>query len=146
MNMRRKDDKRVLRPGNKPPKKRSILSRGGNRSSRSNWNRLNDRNRFNGRNPPKPRNKKMVLFMIMALVAFIIGAGVGVSLTFENEQPEVHVENVTVEMTTNLTNDTDIVYDEQTDAVDYNNPESLEQYNNTVGEGYTNQGYADEYY
>lgn len=144
--MRRKDDKRVLRPGNKPPEKRSILKRGGNRSMRSNWNRSNDRGRFNGRNPPKPRNKKMVLFMIMALVAFIIGAGIGVSLTFENEQPEVHVENVTVEMTTNLTNDTEIVYDEQIDAVDYNNPESVEQYNNYVEESYADQGYVDEYY
>ncbi len=61
--------------------------------------------------------------MIMVLVAFVIGAGIGVMLSFdkgtEDANNETHIENVTIEMTTNLNQTDQITYDDA-DAVDYN--------------------------
>jgi hypothetical protein len=62
-----------------------------------------------------------MIFMIVALIAFVIGAGIGVSLSFDDgndDQPQF--ENVTKEMTTGL-NDTEQVYfDKEVDDVDFN--------------------------
>ncbi len=62
-----------------------------------------------------------VVFMIIALIAFCIGAGIGVSMSISDDSADAvnnttHVENVTQEMTTNL-NDTnsDVVYDSEVD-------------------------------
>lgn len=61
--------------------------------------------------------------MIMILLAFVIGAGIGVILSFdkgvEDTNNETHIENVTVEMTTNVNHTEPVTYDEA-DAVDYN--------------------------
>ena len=75
-----------------------------------------------------------MLIVILALVAFVAGAGVGVSMALgvfdDGSDDSVQVENVTVKMTTNLNhNKTDIYYDD--DKVDYNSPEDIEQYNLT---------------
>lgn len=77
--------------------------------------------------PPK-NDKTMVVFMIIALIAFCIGAGMGVSISISGDSDDVannttHVENVTQEMTTNLdesdnndtvldTNQSNITYEE----------------------------------
>jgi len=62
-----------------------------------------------------------MIVMIVALIAFVIGAGIGVSLSFDDgndDQPQF--ENVTKEMTTGL-NDTEQVYfDKEVDDVDFN--------------------------
>ncbi len=65
--------------------------------------------------PPK-NDKRTVVFMIIALIAFCIGAGMGVSMSISGDSVDAennttHVENVTEEMTTNLNNDS--VYDSQ---------------------------------
>lgn len=67
--------------------------------------------------PPKD-DKITVVFMIIALIAFCIGAGIGVSMSISDdsggaENNTTHVENVTEEMTTNLDNsdNNDTVYD-----------------------------------
>ena len=69
------------------------------------------------------RRSKTVFIMIMILLAFVIGAGIGVMLSFdkgtEDANNETHVENVTVEMTTNVNHTDEVTYDEA-DAVDYN--------------------------
>lgn len=67
----------------------------------------------------------LVVFMVIALIAFCVGAGIGVSMVISDDGDDVtnnttHVENVTHEMTTNI-NDTnsDIVYDSEIDELNY---------------------------
>lgn len=54
----------------------------------------------------------LVVFMIIALIAFCVGAGIGVSMVISDDGADVannttHIENVTHEMTTNLTDTND---------------------------------------
>lgn len=117
---RKKDDKRVLRAGN-----------GRNtRNNRRNINRKSFGFSNNRQSAPytrqkkqKKRSNKTVFLMIMVLLAFVVGAGVGVMFSFdsgdEDANNETHIENVTVEMTTNLNETEEITFDEA-DAVDYN--------------------------
>ena len=150
--MRRKDDRILLRPGNKPPERKPFLNFNINRKDRS---RRNARRRRNPVNPPhnshyknqsNPPSKTTVLLLILALVAFIIGAGVGVALSFdEGPAKEPHVENVTVEMTKNVTNKSNaVIYDESVDNVDYNNPSTLNNSQSNTGEYYS-EDYSEEY-
>ena len=72
---------------------------------------------------------KIVLILIFVLVAFIVGAGIGVTMGLDggnNDKNETHIKNVTVEMTTNL-NETDdaVYYDKEIDGVDFNNKEEV---------------------
>lgn len=65
-----------------------------------------------------------MLLVILALVAFVIGAGMGVSLSFDDgsdDQP--HFENVTKEMTKNV-NNTTVTFDKEVDGIDYNENET----------------------
>ena len=74
----------------------------------------------------------LILLLVIALAAFVIGAGCGVFMEFEqsnNSTPEY--ENVTVEMTTNLNETPDFYYDKDLDGVDYNNQEDLNKLNIT---------------
>ena len=62
-----------------------------------------------------------MFLVIFALIAFIIGAGVGVSLSFNEghtEKPEF--ENVTEEMTSDLNQTDQVYYDRSVDEIDYN--------------------------
>ena len=117
---RKKDDKRVLRPGNG----RQNNSRRIKRNNRQFISRRNDN--YYPRNPhnrrPKKNNGKLVFLMIIALVAFVIGAGIGVSLSFEDNQVDEgpHFVNVTKEMTADLNDTEDVYYDKSADDVDYN--------------------------
>ena len=60
--------------------------------------------------------------MIIALLAFVIGAGIGISLSFDNGDADEgpHYQNVTKDMTSNLNETEDVYYDKTTDAIDYN--------------------------
>lgn len=123
--MRRKqDDKRVLRPGNGRQNNSKRRIRRSNK--RNSFNRpLMSRGQSNNRRPKRQRKRSgaFVFMMIVALVAFVVGAAVGVSLSFDNDTTDEgpHYENVTKEMTVNLTNDTEQVYfDQESDDVDYN--------------------------
>lgn len=145
---RRRNDKRVLISRNQPKKSNRRILVPGNNSSRSGFNRRN-----NSKKPKKPRNGKLVFLMIIALVAFLVGAGIGVSLSLSNgdDANATHVENVTVEMTTNLTNDTEISYVDEIDGVDYNNPQSIENMEYYVEQSaneeyYEDYGYDESYY
>lgn len=134
----RKDDKRVLRAGNGRNNKKShrpSFNRNNNRKSRGSPFGGNRNNRQYSRgeknyNKKKKRSGKTVLIMIIVLLAFIIGAGAGVFMSFEAANNETannnttHIENVTVEMTTNLNESNDEVVFEEADAVDYNENES----------------------
>ncbi|WP_299525326.1 hypothetical protein [uncultured Methanobrevibacter sp.] len=67
----------------------------------------------------------LVVFMIIALIAFCVGAGIGVSMSMSDDGADVannttHVENVTQEMTTNLTDKNNVVvYDSEIDQANY---------------------------
>ena len=120
---RNKDDKRVLRSGNGRKNNSSRM-----KIRRGNDNKLKNRpvmrrNPHTGRARKKRKSSKTLMaVMIIALVAFVIGAGIGVSLSFDNGDADEgpHYENVTKEMTSNL-NDTEQVYFEKNvDDVDYN--------------------------
>ena len=119
---RKKDDKRVLRAGNGRDTRNS--RRGINRRS---FGFSNNRPSAPPSRRPKKQKKrsgKTVFLMILVLLAFVIGAGMGVMLSFDKgtenvTSNETHIENVTVEMTTNLNDTEQITYDEA-DAVDYN--------------------------
>lgn len=120
---RNKDDKRVLRRGNgrdNNARRSRLPAQLRDRNNRS--NRRNDYKRHNNKQK-KPRDGKTVLLMVLILVAFIIGAGIGVLMSFEQQNPveenQTHVENVTVEMTSNLNNTTEVVF-EEADSVDFN--------------------------
>lgn len=118
---RKKDDKRVLRAGNG----RNTRNNRRNNNRRSFGFSNNRSSAPHARRPKKQkkRSAKTVFLMIMVLMAFVIGAGIGVMLSFdhgnENAENETHIENVTVEMTTNL-NETEQVTFDEADAVDYN--------------------------
>lgn len=123
MRKRNEDDKRVLRgrPNNNRNNNKPRIQRRRNQSLPVRQKRKRGKT-----------NKTMLILMIIALVAFVIGAGVGVSLSFEedsaDESPEY--ENVTVEMTSNL-NETEPIYFDEEDDVDYNNITDIVELNLT---------------
>ena len=152
---RKKDDKRVLIPRSSP---QHVSNRNKNRSKRnrntrnSRNNRINRNNRYKGKavhdtikdnrynqQQKKPRSRLTLFLMILAIVGFVIGAGIGVSLTFDDggDDEGPHIENVTKEMTTNLTdNDNSVIYDKDVDSVDYNSNQDVVEYNLTVEPSY----------
>ena len=119
---RKKDDKRGLRSGNgRQNNSRRIRRRKDNARSFA-----PNRPPVNNRRTKKKRkaNKTILFFMVLALVAFVIGAGIGVTLSLDDGSDDgPHYENVTKEMTTNL-NHTNVVFDENYDAIDYNENQS----------------------
>ncbi|MBQ2665628.1 MAG: hypothetical protein IJF99_02465 [Methanobrevibacter sp.] len=70
-------------------------------------------------------NKTLVFLMVFALIAFVIGAGIGVSLSLDDGSDDgPHYENVTDEMTSNLNQSDQVIFDEDVDRVDFNENES----------------------
>ena len=154
MGRRKENDKRVLRPGNgRQQKSRRKLIRKNNRQVFSTNNKAPKRRRKKAKS-----NNKLVFFMIFALVAFVIGAGIGVSLSFDDGTDEgPKYENVTKEMTQNL-NETNVsYYDSEVDGVDFNENTTSQldvnypsygegedyQYNESSAES---EDYVEEYY
>lgn len=74
---------------------------------------------------------KLVFIMIIALVAFGIGAVMGITIGMDNIDNAdnatgiVHVENVTDQMSNNLTDNESSIYNSDIDHVDYNNNETF---------------------
>ena len=116
---RKKDDKRVLRAGN------GRNTRNSRKNNKRSFGFSNNRPQAPHSRPQKQKTRsgKTVFIMILILLAVVIGAGAGVMLSFDNGsgdvENETHIENVTVEMTTNLNQTPEITFDEA-DAVDYN--------------------------
>lgn len=117
---RKKNDKRVLI------------------SPRDNRNHPRSRNRRYNQRKPRKTNGITLILMILAIVAFVIGAGIGVSLSFDDgsQDESPHVQNVTKEMTTNLNDTEPIYYDELEDNIDFNDNETLSELNVTQGPSY----------
>ena len=128
---RKKDDKRVLvspRETRKKANKRQLL---GNRNRRI-------RNANNYNNVKKSKTSKITLFlMIFALVAFVVGAGLGMIWNTEDNTHEApHWINVTEEMTTNLNDTEPVYYDASVDDVDFNSNQTLTELNATSEPSY----------
>ncbi len=127
MSRRRKNDKRVLTgiPNNNKKSRRS------NKIKRQRSNRQPVPTMQKKRK--KQRSGKTIALMIMVLVAFVLGAAIGITLALDNgdEDEGPQYENVTVEMTSNLTNTTHFYYDKKTDDVDFNNKYDLAELNMT---------------
>lgn len=130
---RKKDDKRVLvspRDNRKNANKRQKILRNRN-------NRIRKANNYNN-NVKRTKTNKITLFlMIFALVAFVVGAGLGIAWNLEDHNHEApHWVNVTEEMTTNLNDTEPVYYDAAVDDVDFNNNETLTELNATVEPSY----------
>ena len=123
---RKKDNKRVLRAGNGRNNKRNRRTPNLSFKGRNNNSRRNNPARPNMPKKQKKRSKKTVLIMIIILVAFVIGAGMGVLMSLDDgtDNNETHVQNVTKEMTSNLNNTSNQVIFDEEDAVDYNENQS----------------------
>ena len=84
------------------------------------------------------RNEGIIaLLMVLALVAFIIGSAIGITVSFEEHSNTTnnnttHVENVTVEMTQHKNNTDDSIYfDYDEDYLDFNDNYTRQMYNMT---------------
>ncbi|WP_407432977.1 hypothetical protein [Methanobrevibacter sp.] len=73
------------------------------------------------------RNEGIIaLLMILALIAFVVGSAVGISISIgehDNQTKQnntTHFENVTSEMLSNKNPNVSIEYDYDLDSVDYN--------------------------
>jgi hypothetical protein len=121
---RKKDDKRVLRSGNG----RNNNSKRIRRKNRRLIPKRDNRDSYPRNRRPrtkKKRDRKLVFIMIIALVAFVIGAGIGITLSFDDGgDSDLKVENVTKEMTTNLNNTTPVYFDPDVDDIDFNENKS----------------------
>lgn len=68
----------------------------------------------------------IALLMILILIAFVIGSAIGIFISISehdnqtNQNNTTHYENVTVEMTSNIHKDKNVVFDEEADSVDFN--------------------------
>ena len=138
---RKKDDKRVLRSGNGQRNNSRIRKR----NNRRLVPKAPNRNFSNGPRAPKRKKKrdgKVVFLMILALVAFVIGAGVGISLSFDDGSDEgPHFVNVTKQMTSDLNNTTQVYYDPSVDDIDYNENETSKLNVNYTYSDYTYKDY-----
>lgn len=140
MKLRKKKDKRVL----KSP--RSANARNNKRIRRRNSNRPPQNNQRFGRNS-NPRNnerirmrnapkkqkkasKTTLIIIVIALIAFVVGAGAGISMALGGDEEAPQFENVTVEMTSNLS-DVDEVYFDSNDSIDFNDADYIKQNNLT---------------
>ena len=73
------------------------------------------------------RNEGIIaLLMILILVAFVIGSAIGIFISISNhdnqtnENNTTHVENVTVEMTSNIHKNKSVEFDYDKDLMDFN--------------------------
>lgn len=131
---RKKDDKRVLRSGNGRKNSSKGFLRPGNgrqNASKSKFRRIKNNNFNRPAMPNGPRNRynrkkrktsgTFILIVVLALIAFVIGAGIGVSLSFDDGSDEgPHYENVTSEMTKNINSTKEVSFDNEVDNVDFN--------------------------
>ena len=125
---RKKDNKRVLvspRDNRQKNSRRKIR-----RSSSTPIPRSNPRNKTK-------RSRRTVFLMILALLAFVVGAGIGISLSFDNGDDDgPHWVNVTKEMTTDVNNTEPVIYDYDEDYIDFNDNETVNELKLTTEPGY----------
>lgn len=131
---RKKDDKRVLvspRDAHKKNNRRQLIKRNRN-------NRIRHSNNY-GNNVRRSKTSKItIIIMVLALLAFVVGAGLGIfwNLDSGSQDDGPHWINVTEEMTTNLNETEPVYYDASVDDVDYNSNQTLTELNVTTEPSY----------
>lgn len=140
MRRRKNKDKRVLKSPRDNGSKHNLLRRSKTNGQKKNWfssNNQRSRRSF-GQNRKQSKTSKTTIFLIIfALIAFVIGAGIGISLAIDGpsnnnvtDDNGVTYVNVTEQMTSNL-NSTPTDYYDGVEHVDYNSPEIKAKYNLT---------------
>ena len=122
------NNKRVLRTGNGRPRDtsyRNMRRKNDNYSIKNRHQMSKTRNNYRTRKQRKTSGF-LILTMIIALLAFVIGAGIGVSLSLDdgsdNGDDGASFQNVTYEMMNGAnTTTTKVSYDKSVDGADYNN-------------------------
>ena len=136
MSRSNKNDKRVLRSGNGRPKGTSHRNVRRQTDNYSIKNRYQMSKSHNNRRAKKQRKTSgfLVLTMIIALLAFVIGAGIGVSLSLDdgsdNGNDGTGFQNVTSEMMNSANTTTHVSYDKSVDGVDFNKNQTVNKNSN----------------
>ena len=78
----------------------------------------------------------IALLMILALIAFVVGSAIGITVSIEQHENATnnntsHVENVTSEMTNKNSSDDGVDFDYDKDRIDFNDNYTKEIYNIT---------------
>ena len=139
MRKRKKKNKRVLKSrynkaSNNKQKRR--LSFGGGQTQRFPPYNVQD-NGFSQSRKPRKTSKNTMILIIIALIAFVVGAGIGISMAIGRSDNNTVVDdgvtfvNVTDEMTSNLNGSGKVFVDDGVYNIDYNNAEDVIEYNLT---------------
>lgn len=139
MRKRKKKDKRVLKSrysksSNNEQKRR--LSFGGGQTQRFPPYNVQG-NGFSQSRKPRKTSKNTMILIIIALIAFVVGAGIGISMAIGGSDNNTVVDdgvtfvNVTDEMTSNLNGSGKVFVDDGVYNIDYNNAEDVIEYNLT---------------
>lgn len=139
MRKRKKKNKRVLKSrynkvSNNKQKRR--LSFGGGQTQRFPPYNVQD-NGFSQSRKPRKTSKNTMILIIIALIAFVVGAGIGISMAIGGSDNNTVVDdgvtfvNVTDEMTSNLNGSGKVFVDDGVYNIDYNNAEDVIEYNLT---------------
>ena len=139
MRKRKKKNKRVLKSRyNKASnnKQKIRLSFGGGQTQRFPPYNVQD-NGFSQSRKPRKTSKNTMILIIIALIAFVVGAGIGISMAIGGSDNNTVVDdgvtfvNVTDEMTSNLNGSGKVFVDDGVYNIDYNNAEDVIEYNLT---------------
>lgn len=140
MRKRKKKDKRVLKSrykGSSNNKQKRRLSFGGGQTQRFPPYNMQG-NGFSKSRKPRKTSKNTMILIIIALLAFVVGAGIGISMAISGPSDNntvvddgVTFENVTVQMTSNLNGSGKGFVDDGVYNIDYNNAEDVVEYNLT---------------
>lgn len=139
MRKRKKKNKRVLKSRyNKAfnNKQKRRLSFGGGQTQRFPPYNVQD-NGFSQSRKPRKTSKNTMILIIIALIAFVVGAGIGISMAIGGSDNNTVVDdgvtfvNVTDEMTSNLNGSGKVFVDDGVYNIDYNNAEDVIEYNLT---------------
>lgn len=140
MRKRKKKNKRVLKSrynksSNNKQKRR--LPFGGRQTQRFPPYNVQG-NGFSKSRKPRKTSKNTMILIIIALLAFVIGAGIGISMAISGPSDNntvvddgVTFENVTAEMTSNLNGPNRGFVDDGVYNIDYNSAEDVVEYNLT---------------
>lgn len=117
-------------------KQKRRLSFGGGQTQRFPPYNVQD-NGFSQSRKPRKTSKNTMILIIIALIAFVVGAGIGISMAIGGSDNNTVVDdgvtfvNVTDEMTSNLNGSGKVFVDDGVYNIDYNNAEDVIEYNLT---------------
>lgn len=140
MRGRKQNDKRVLKTrynNHHNKKQKRGFSYGNRQNNRLPYNDVQSVG-FSKSKKPRKTSRNTMIIIIIALLAFVIGAGIGISMAINGPSNNNTVvedgmtfENVTVQMTSDLNGSGKGFVDDGVYNIDYNNAEDVAEYNLT---------------